>query len=194
MKIKPEPPTSALASALVTLFTVGCPSLGVDPLFPGIPVYRDDEPANLVAPYIIIDLTLEPVPWGHTALWAYPISLHLVQPLAIPDLGVSLDYDSSSADAYEENFRSLIFGRWPISGTAYVANRRNTFATLSDLLTAIATDAASGLVLVDTAQLHRPDCPDAGLPTVAKVPTTTDNEVEITFRLVAALTDADLAA
>ena len=190
MNLLPQPPTSALSQSLVYLLENGCASLGVDPLFPGIPVYPDEEPENVVAPYLLVDLTLDPKPHPTSGLWQQAISLRLVQPRELPtDDDVSLDYDHDNATDYETNLAALVYGRWPISGTTYDEGTRSTYKTLSDLLTVSATALGLPLTLVDTASLHRPDCAFAGLPSRSKQEITTDNEITFDFTLVAALTD-----
>lgn len=190
MNILPNPPTSYISQALVHLIENGCATLGVEALFPGIPVYPDEEPANVIAPYIIVDCTADPQTYAKSALWSQRVSLRLVQPRETPtDEDVSLDYDSTLPDDYEANMAALVYGRWPIAGTTYAGGTRATYSTLSDLLTVSATALGVDLILVDTASLHRPDCDAAGLPTRTKMPISNDNEIEFEFVLVGAVTD-----
>lgn len=191
MNILPTPPTALISRALVHLIENGCTSLGVEALFPGIPIYPDEEPANVVAPYILVDCTADPQTYAKSALWSQRVSLRLVQPRETPtDEEVSLDYDSEATADYESNLAALVYGRWPISGTAYAEGTRSTYKTLSDLLTVSAAALGINLALVDTASLHRPDCTDAGLPTRTKMPISNDDEIEFEFVLIGAVSDS----
>lgn len=193
MTLKPIPPTDALRATLIQLLTSGAGT--IEPLFPGIPVYGEDEPETLVAPYITVDLSDDPSPWGRSALWSQRCVLRLVQPVAIPDdPSVSLDYDSSPTGIakYEENFANLILGRWPLTGVTYNAATRSTYWNLSDLLTTAATAAEINIVFLDVHQIHRPDCAEAGVPLRAKSPISSEHELEFDLILVAAIPDLDL--
>lgn len=191
MHVKPTPPTDAIRAALIQLLTNGAGI--IDPPFPGIPVYGEDEPDNLVAPYITVDLSDDPTPWGKSALWSQRCVIRLVQPVAIPeDDSVSLDYDSTGVDQYERNLTDLILGRYPIPDVTYNPATRATYRNLTDHLATAATDASINISFLDAAQIHRPDCAEAGVPLRAKIPISTEHELEFDLILVAAIPDPDL--
>lgn len=190
MKLKPHAPTRELLDAISKLLAEGCASLDIPALFPGVPVFKDDEPANVVAPYLLVDCIDEPSPWQRTSLWRNVVRLKLVQPIETPtDPAVDLDYDSSVKPAYERNLESIVLGRFPRAGEEYDPDARNTFWTLSDLLLAVAEEQKNRLVLVDVWSLHRPDCADAGPPVRQKFGTETDDELEFEFVLVGGVQD-----
>ena len=188
----PTPPTHALQTALTTLLEDGVASLGLDPLFPGIPVYADTDFDSLTAPYLIVDCTAAPEPWRGGPLWAQPVAIHLVQPVETPDSDtVSLDYDSTPTGqlAYEANLDALILGRHAITGTTYAEQTPATYRTISDFLNSISTADSLDLSILDTRQIHYPGCEGAGLPIRTKQEITTDRSLSFDFFLVATLTE-----
>lgn len=188
MQISPLPPTPDLRATFRQLLTAGTGDLPA--LFPGIPVYEDDEPAEAIAPYIVVDMSLDPTSWGKTDVWGQRINIKLTQPVSIPtDSAISLDYDSSAVEAYERNLEALILGRWPITDIDYDPEDRATYRTLSDWLTLAATDLDLAIRFIDTAQIHSTACNDAGRPVRAKLPLTNDHEIEFDFVIACALED-----
>ena len=192
MHLLPIPPTNELRASLIELLTNGI-ATHLDPLFPGVAIYGDDEPENAVAPYIVVDLTAEPQPWQKSHFWAHRVAIRLVQPIAVPDdPSVSLDYDSTDHATYEHNLSAIILGRFPKTGITFADETRATYRNLSDWLTLSATVLGHALVLIDVAQLHRPDNSAAGIPTSAKMEIADNRELEYDFLLVAALEDTEL--
>jgi len=192
MNFSPLPPTNELRASIIELLGNGI-ATHLDPLFPGIPIYGDDEPENAVAPYIVVDLTADPQPWKKSHYWAFRTVVRLVQPIAIPDdPSVSLDYDSLDQATYEHNLAAIILGAFPKVGIAYNSASRATYRNLSDWLTLSASVLSHPLVLLDVAQLHRPDNTDAGLPIRAKMEIADNQDLEFDFLLVAALEDTEL--
>lgn len=182
-----------MRDALAELLENGVDGI-LEPLFPGIPVFRDDVPGDAIAPYLLIDATEDPSSYGKTALWGQSVIISLTQPLETPTSeSVSEDYDSSvnGRAAYEANLESLLLGRFPITGTDYDHEDRTTYRTLSDLLLLAADAIAVDLRLVDTASIHRPDVESVGVPIRQKVQTMTDDELSYRFLLVGAIEDAD---
>ncbi|MBP7951785.1 MAG: hypothetical protein KA004_19240 [Verrucomicrobiales bacterium] len=191
MLIQSHAPTDALRETLVALLTNGVPSLDLDPPFPGIAIHQDDVPEEAVAPFILIDCTDAPVTHGKTSLWRHTIRISLTQPVEEPtDPAVDPAYKFASAAAYEANLHALLTGRLPKAGETYDEADRSTYLLLSDLLALTATELGNGLQVVDTWALHRPDCAIAGLPVRQKLATSTDQELEYEFVLVAALEEA----